>query len=132
MKILTGAEYESIKQFYILHFTTIQLSSDEHYNYLWDHLKEYNRKSERFCMDCLRDKGNIYIMWDTLDNFDFQTDDYFKYPRYSLLSVTSEEFYSIIGTLPEDIYIFDDSFAWTVIFTNEYLDKDRRYCLAIV
>ena len=130
--ILIGAEYEEIKQLYILSFTFNLSPSNEHHNYLWEQLIQYNRKSERFCWDYLKSKNDIYIMWDTLDNFEFKNDKYWKYPRYSIVRITQKELYSSKDTFPEDIYIFDDSLEWTIIFTHEYLDKNKRYCLAIV
>lgn len=130
MKILTDTEYKDIRELYILYFTTIL--PNECCNYLWDHLREYNRKSEQFYMNYLMNKNNVYIMWDTLEHIELLKNDYFKYPRHSILSATTREFYDMIEILPEDIYVFDDSFTWTVVFTNEYISKDRRYCLAII
>lgn len=132
MNILTGTEYEEIKQLFIMSFTRNTSTCDEHYNYFWEQLIEYNRKSERFCWDYLSSKNNIYIMWDTLDNFEFKNDKYWKYPRYSIVCATSKELYDKRDTFPEDIYIFDASLEWTIIFTHEHLDKNKRYCLAIV
>ncbi len=80
-------------------------------------------------MDYACAKSRFHVLWDPVAGG--------AYPVRALASVTSEEFLALRDTFPEDIYLFDDSFSWTVIFTHEYRDKPgsdkpRCHCLQII
>ena len=96
--------------------------------YLWDCLLKPTIISEYKANHFLEDKGIVYIMWDIHSSERIFIDDYWKFPKNQILC-TDEKIESLKSDLPEDIYVFDDTFSWTVVFTHEYNDKDRRYCL---
>lgn len=45
--------------------------------------------------------------------------DYWKFPKKSCLELNFNDLCSNRKFLPEDIYIFDRSFKWTIVFTHE-------------
>lgn len=131
MEIIVDYEYELLRELYKLYFTKEYKENIKSNNYFWENLKEYNRKSEYFCQEIIKTKKSIFVMWDTYDNFTILDVNYFKYPRKSLLKMSPDEFFLKKDSFPEDIYVFDDTFSWTVIFTHEEVLSKKRYCLAI-
>ena len=43
--------------------------------------------------------------------------------------VTPDELLARVADLPEDIYIFDDTYSWTIALTHETDAQERPYCL---
>ena len=43
--------------------------------------------------------------------------------------VTPDELLARMADLPEDIYIFDDTYSWTIALTHETDAQERPYCL---
>ena len=43
--------------------------------------------------------------------------------------VTPDELLARMADLPEDIYIFDDPYSWTIALTHETDAQERPYCL---
>ena len=98
--------------------------------YLWDCLIKPSIISERNAEQFLNSKTQIFIMWDIHSCERIMIPNYWKFPKSHILhtDVWSETFKS---KLPEDIYLFDDTFSWTVIFTHEADDQNNRFCLFI-
>ena len=67
-------------------------------------------------------------MWDVNSKDYIFIPDYWKYPKEAVLSISVEEFKKIKDTLPEDVYLYDNSFSWSIALTHEYSDEDERYC----
>ena len=97
--------------------------------YLWDALKDPVLISEMEILCRLSLQDRFYAMWDIHSKDYIYIPDYWKYPKKSVLLVTADEFGSIQHTLPEDIYLFDDSFCWTYVLTHEDLNG-ARFCLS--
>lgn len=98
--------------------------------YLWDCLQKPNVISESKADCILQGKKNIYIMWDLHSNDKVLIPNYWKFPKNSILYY-EKWFADCKEELPEDIYVFDDSFNWSVIYTHEELKPGKRYCLYI-
>ena len=144
MQIIEGKEYFLIKQLFIDHFIDQNSSfyferiKEKHRfsdglfqtGYLWDCLNEYNRKTEKFCIDVLSNKDKFYVMWDVLSSEQIHITNYYKYPQHACIKLSFEEFSEKASTFPDDIYLFDDTFTWCIIMTHED-DGKRRYCLSI-
>ena len=96
--------------------------------YLWDCLLKPTVVTEYKAKQFLEGKEIIYIMWDIHSNEKICTLDYWKFPKTQII-LTDEKIETLKSNLPEDIYVFDDTFSWTVVFTHEYNEKNRRYCL---
>ena len=54
---------------------------------------------------------------------------YWKYPKESVLKMTSQEFMRNRDSLPDDIYVVDDTFEWSIAFTHEEDAQQKRFCL---
>ncbi len=142
MKIINGNEAKQIRQKFIDCFVNKNtevfskinkpfLCSDGYcyVNYLWDTLKNFRLCDERYVEDLLKTKKKFYIMWDIHSRDYIWIEDYWKYPKESVLEVLYEDFDSIKKSLPEDIYLFDDNFNWGYALTHEEIEENKRYCL---
>lgn len=96
--------------------------------YLWDCLLNMDVISEYRAKMMLTEKRDVFIMWDIHSCERIFIPDYWKYPKTSVL-YAAEWSDSLMSDLPEDLYLFDETFMWSVIFTHETNDKGRRYCL---
>ena len=96
--------------------------------YLWDCFKKMNVESPEFCFQFIKNFEMFYVLWDIHSCDNILIPDYWKYPKDSVLKMNYIEFCSIKSTLPEDIYIFDDSFLWCVTFTHEEFDG-LQFCV---
>lgn len=67
-------------------------------------------------------------MWDVHSCDRILIPNYWKYPKSSVLHVDCWDD-KILYTLPEDIYLFDDSLNWTYILTHETNATGSRYCV---
>ncbi|MDR3292903.1 MAG: hypothetical protein LBT20_02230 [Clostridiales bacterium] len=98
--------------------------------YLWDCLKNYTRVSSLYChafLDNLTD--DFYVMRDIHSAEKIFIEDYWKYPKEAVLKLSCKEFKTLQDRLPEDVYLFDLTYSWTVVFTHEYNEKkNKRYC----
>ncbi len=70
-------------------------------------------------------RGRIYILWDISSQDRIFIPNYCKYPKRAVLSVTPDELMSILETLYEDVYFFDDSLKWSITFMHEEI-KDKK------
>lgn len=95
-----------------------------HAGYFWDIFKNPKiiKKSKILHqINCLQ--NDIYVIW---DNNIYNRG--IKYPIFAVLQVSPKDFESLLPELPEDIYIFDDTFTWTYALTHEEIDG-KDYCL---
>lgn len=98
--------------------------------YLWDCLLNPSIILESKADQILQEKRRIYIMWDIHSCDRIFISDYWKFPKEKILCTDAwAEIYK--DDLPEDIYVFDDTFSWSVIYTHETDVKDNRYCLFV-
>ena len=44
--------------------------------------------------------------------------------------VTPDELLARMADLPEDIYIFDDTYSWTIALTHDTDAQERPHCLS--
>ena len=116
--------------FYNKYIKTLKKFSDGlcYIGYLWDCFKQPNIISEKKLNEIMNDKKNIYIMWDIHSSDRIFIPNYWKFPKRSVLFV---EFWTdtIKKGLPEDIYLFDETFSWSAVFTHETNSNDEPYCL---
>lgn len=122
--------------------------------FLWDSLKSYsekNRCTQEQAAEFLEKCGGVYFMWDLWRNGTMFAD---KYPNAVIkadgaelgrlsadewnaeLEAEKYDCYIEYPQLPSDIYVFDESFTWCVIFTHEFEDCDSlddivRFCIII-
>lgn len=96
--------------------------------YLWDTLLNKIIISEQEADQFLKEKQSIFAMWDIHSCERILIPNYWKFPKTSILfaEAWSESFKR---DLPEDVYIFDNTLNWCIIYTHETDDRDNRYCL---
>ena len=98
--------------------------------YLWDCLLNPSIILENKAEQFLQKKRKIFIMWDIHSCDRILIPDYWKFPKTKVLySDTWVETFK--DDLPEDVYVFDDTFSWSVIYTHETDVKNNRYCLFV-
>lgn len=98
--------------------------------YLWDCLLKPTVISEYKANQFLQGKRRIFIMWDIHSCERILIPDYWKFPKTKIIC-TDAWMESFKHNLPEDVYVFDDTFSWSVIFTHETDEKEERYCLFV-
>lgn len=138
----TKDEAQEVRNKYISKFID---TSKEHYE---KYIKNVHQYIDGFCYtgylwDCLRvpavvdfayvqSKADIlnevFVLWDIHTKERIFIDGYWKFGKDSILKMEFKELLSNLEYLPEDIYIFDKSFEWTMILTHEYIDE-KRWCL---
>ena len=98
--------------------------------YLWDCLLNPSVVLEYEADQLLQEKRGIFIMWDIHSCERIFIPDYWKFPKTKVLyaDVWLETFKD---NLPEDMYVFDDTFTWSIIYTHETDVEDNRYCLFV-
>lgn len=98
--------------------------------YLWDCFVNASSISENESVDILNKQKNIYIMWDINSSDNIFVENYWKYPKSGIIydDIFKQE---LRKELPEDIYIFDESFSWCVVYTHETDYNDNPYCLFV-
>ncbi len=143
MQIIEGDKAEFLRQMYISSFVMTEsayygnniatLHHDEdgpfYTGYLWDTLKRSERISFLNAKNHLEAYAeDIYILWDLHSKTRICIPEYWKYPKYSVLRMHIRDFEALLTTLPEDIYIFDDTLSWSVILTHEEVKSEKRLC----
>lgn len=142
MEVINSIESTKLRELFIQTF--VNTASDYYINrinkliefsdgicytgYLWDCLKNPCVVSEDAINDILKNKKNIFVMWDIHSSDRILIPNYWKYPKTSILFFDDWTEDSK-KTLPEDIYLFDSSFTWYAVYTHEEDISLNRYCL---
>lgn len=143
MEVLIENKAEQLREKYISHFIDTNL---EYYlsriqkrimcsdgmcytGYLWDCLKNKFVMSENECFHYIENTESIYVFWDIHSKDRIFIPNYWKYPKEAILKMQYKEFVKNIDNFPEDIYIVDDMFEWSIVFTHETDMQQKRYCL---
>lgn len=123
------------------------------HGFLWDCLKDFfdekNRCTQEQAAQLLEKRSGVYFMWDFWREGSVFADEYpnavikangAELGRLSVnewnaeLEAEKHECYIEHPRLPSDIYVFDESFSWYVVFTHEFDDCENndgivRYCI---
>lgn len=98
--------------------------------YLWDCLLKPIIISEHNADQFLQEKRRVFIMWDIHSCERIFISNYWKFPKTKILC--ADAWAEIVkNDLPEDVYVFDDTFSWSIIYTHETGVRDDRYCLFV-
>jgi hypothetical protein len=111
--------------------TPRQFSDGVHYEgYLWDCLPKSQRITvQRFRQELAR-HNEVLVMADDHSRDRVMGPPLWPYAPYSVARFRAPGLLQSLRSLPEDIYVFDESVSWTLVLTHEH-DEKRRYCLAI-
>ena len=96
--------------------------------YLWDYIINPIVIREEDITQKAADLSKIYVFWDIHSCERILIKDYWKFDRDAVLKMNIATLLQGESYLPEDIYIFDESFTWTFIKTHEYI-QGKRFCL---
>ena len=96
--------------------------------YLWDYLKDPVIVNQNYITEVLKYNNIIYVLWHIHSCERIFINNYWKFRKDAVIKLKLELFIKGKEYLPEDLYIFDESFSWTLIQTHEYVNG-KRYCL---
>lgn len=101
--------------------------------YLWDCLKKpHERITFQNLAEMLEGLANVYVFWDIHSNELLVKPNLWKFPKPSVLRLTGSQLMHGFRFLPEDLYVCDATFTWTLITTHEEDHPDRvRLCFKI-
>jgi hypothetical protein len=108
-----------------------QFSDGVHYTgYLWDCLHSPTRITiQRFCHEVVR-YPEVFVMADDHSRDRIPGAPLWPYLPCSVARFLPQSLLQCLDSLPEDIYIFDNSMSWTLVLTHED-DGRRRICCAV-
>jgi len=96
--------------------------------YLWDYPVNPAQIEISYLVSEVRKRKDIYVLWDIHSCERILIENYWKFGKDDVLLLDGNTLTESLHLLPEDIYIFDSSYTWTMILTHEYFG-DVRYCL---
>ena len=97
--------------------------------YLWECFDNSSIVDEETARTMIMNvQTQIYVMWDIHSCKKIYIENYWKYPKDAVICVNASEFVEYENTFPEDIYVFNDDFSWSITLTHEYIDN-KRICL---
>ena len=98
--------------------------------YLWDCLIAPRVINYQTAVSLVHGKDCTgYVMWDIHSTRYLRIPNYWKFPKASVVKIYLPDFRSVEHLFPEDVYIFDETLAWTCVLTHEYTEKNSRWCL---
>lgn len=139
---LNERESEMIRERYVKTFVDTTSSSYQHMiqerqkfsdgycyiGYLWDYLKNPIVVRQEYLERFADSKNVVYVLWDIHSCDRIFVKNYWKFGKNTVLKLALSELLKGKKYLPEDIYIFDDTFSWTFVMTHEDVDG-VPYCL---
>lgn len=97
--------------------------------YLWDCLKNKELVSAEYIKELSENVGTVYVFWDMHSCERIFIEDYWKFAKDAVLELKFDTLIQGREFLPEDIYIFDNSFKWTLVLTHEDIDGAPYYLI---
>jgi hypothetical protein len=116
---------------------TLEFGGREYYHgILWETIPHPKVLSPNDAASIASRNHVVYAMWDLkkpiLAAFEDLMKPYWEIPDNAILRTTYGDLADNLESLPPDVYIFDDSFNWTVIFTHETDQSGEQLCLAVL
>lgn len=96
--------------------------------YLWDCIKCANVIDEEYFTQFEKSDEQVYVFWDIHSCERILSEDYWKFDKNAVLQMSLHLLLENEDFLPEDIYITNKDFTWTLVKTHENIDG-KRYCL---
>ncbi|MFA9463427.1 MAG: DUF4275 family protein [Velocimicrobium sp.] len=118
------------KDYYKKNILSTQTFSDGicYTGYLWDCLNEVEVIDFNYINSMRNSLAKVYVLWDIHSKDRILIEDYWKFEKNDILLLDFCVLLDNLEYLPEDIYIFNESFNWTFVLTHEYFDN-KRWCL---
>lgn len=160
-EIIPGDRAKLLRECFITEFVDTNTENYRKYyeknkyggRFLWDSLKNYSFEkhscTQEQAAEFLERFDRVYFMWDTWREGTVFADEYpnavieasgGELGRLAVgewnaeIEAEKHDCYIKHPQLPSDIYVFDDSFSWCVVFTHESNDCDSlddiiRFCI---
>jgi hypothetical protein len=111
---------------------TQQLFSDGMHDsgYLWDCLRMPSRITVQRFENEICVHSEVLVMADDHSRDQVPGAPLWPYAPHSVARFSPLELLEVRTSLPEDIYVFDNSLNWTLVLTHEH-DNRRKLCLAV-
>lgn len=87
--------------------------------YLWDCLKSRQIIGEQQFLRDVAAYGRVLVMWDIHSKERILIEDYWKFDKAAVLELQGKVLVGGMALLPEDLYVFDRSYSWSLISTHE-------------
>ncbi len=118
------------RKYYKKYIETLSEYSDGlcYTGYLWDCLKDVMVIDLQYIELKSSVVDNVFVFWDIHTKERIFTKDYWRFGKERVLGLNFNTLLNNLEYLPEDIYIFDKSFKWTLVITHEFVDE-KRWCL---
>ena len=71
---------------------------------------------------------DVFVLWDIHSKEKIFVENYWKFNKSDVLKLNYDVLLNNLEYLPEDIYIFDETFSWTLILTHEENIPKVRLC----
>lgn len=143
IEIMSKVESDRLREEFIREFVDV---NDEYYKqyiarrtqyidgecytgYLWDCLRNKELIREKDINSLSQVLGDVFVMWDIHTCERIFIEDYWKFDKDTILKLKFETLLQGEKFLPEDIYIFDETFSWCLVKTHEDI-AGGRFCLA--
>ena len=120
------------KEYYVQRIATQQQFSDGIHDsgYLWDCLRVSSRITVQRFENEICQHSEVLVMADNHSRDQIPGAPLWPYAPHSVARLSAQELREIRASLPEDIYVFDNSLNWTLVLTHEHNNR-RRLCLAV-
>lgn len=140
--ILPGKRTETLRKKYIERFIDTKSSHYKEFiektaefsdglcytGYLWDCLYNSTQISWEDILSYRDQLKEVYVFWDIHSCERILMENYWKFDKRAVMAVDFNDLLGHVDLLPEDIYIFDSSYKWTIILTHEEING-QRWCL---
>lgn len=118
-------------EYYKKYIDVVRLFSDGrcYQGYLWDCLVNSSVIDFEEVVNFGEVLNEVLVFWDIHSQDRILIPDYWRFGKENVLKLKFGELIANLEYLPEDIYIFDESFKWTLILTHEDDHNGKRICM---
>ena len=96
--------------------------------YLWDYIANVTVVEENYMKTKITKMNEVYALWDIHSSEKILIENYWKFKKDDIVKLKGDTLIEKLHLFPEDLYVFDNTYGWVMVFTHEYFDN-KRYCL---
>ena len=98
--------------------------------YMWECLSSFTESDWGRCWAILRESATLYVLWDSHSAYHIQRPNYWRFGRSDVLECTPACLRQGLNLLPDDLYLVDRTFSWSVVRTHEPWEEGGSIVLA--
>ena len=98
--------------------------------YIWGCIRGRKLIDYDMAITYIEQFNDVYVMWDINSKNRIFIPDYWKFEKESILKLNSKLLMNNLQFFPEDIYVFNDTYEWTIALTHEDIDG-KSFCLFV-